>query len=197
MGTRGLTAVIVDEQHRVAQYGQWDHYPGGQGVKVLEFCRKNLSTIKGRKQFKAMVAKTRFIDDAELLRLWDEVGADSKSGFVSLAKSEEFSKKFPSLHRDTGAEILTLVLVGETRLQDGMEFINESLMCEWAYMVNLDTGKLEVYKGYQDKPHQKGRYAGYVPNAGDYYACALVAEYALNRLPTDEKFVARLDPDTK
>jgi len=199
MGTRGLTVVIMNEQHRVAQYGQWDHYPEGQGVKVLEFCRKNLSTIKGRKKFKAMVAKTHFIDDAELAQLWAKIGADTKSGFVTLAKSEEFSKKYPSLHHNTGAEILTLVLSGETRLQDSMEFINESLMCEWAYMINLDTGKLEVYKGFQDKPHQKGRYCGYVPEessySGDkYYAGALVAEFALNRLPTAGKFVAKLVP---
>ena len=36
MGTRGLTKVIdKDGITKVAQYGQWDHYPEGQGVKIL------------------------------------------------------------------------------------------------------------------------------------------------------------------
>lgn len=31
MGTRNLTAVYLDGQYKVAQYGQWDGYPEGQG----------------------------------------------------------------------------------------------------------------------------------------------------------------------
>ena len=31
MGTRGLTMVVSKGKTRVAQYGQWDHYPSGQG----------------------------------------------------------------------------------------------------------------------------------------------------------------------
>ena len=32
MGTRNLTAVYLDGQYKVAQYGQWDGYPEGQGI---------------------------------------------------------------------------------------------------------------------------------------------------------------------
>lgn len=31
MGTRNLTAVYLDGQYKVAQYGQWDGYPEGRG----------------------------------------------------------------------------------------------------------------------------------------------------------------------
>lgn len=37
MGTRNLTAVYLDGQYKVAQYGQWDGYPEGQGITVLTF----------------------------------------------------------------------------------------------------------------------------------------------------------------
>lgn len=37
MGTRHLIEVVVDGQIKVAQYGQWDGYPSGQGVDVLKF----------------------------------------------------------------------------------------------------------------------------------------------------------------
>jgi hypothetical protein len=39
MGTRNLTRVICDGKTKVAQYGQWDGYPEGQGKTVLNFLR--------------------------------------------------------------------------------------------------------------------------------------------------------------
>ena len=41
MGTRHLIAVMADGKYQVAQYGQWDGYPSGQGVSVLTFCGKH------------------------------------------------------------------------------------------------------------------------------------------------------------
>ena len=40
MGTRNLTCVIKDGKYRVAQYGQWDGYPEGQGMNILNFLKK-------------------------------------------------------------------------------------------------------------------------------------------------------------
>ena len=37
MGTRHMIAVVNNGKYRVAQYGQWDGYPSGQGVGVLGF----------------------------------------------------------------------------------------------------------------------------------------------------------------
>ena len=39
MGTRHLIAVHKDGKYPIAQYGQWDGYPTGQGVRVLAFCQ--------------------------------------------------------------------------------------------------------------------------------------------------------------
>ena len=39
MGTRGLYCVVQDGELKVAQYGQWDAYPSGQGAVVLNFLR--------------------------------------------------------------------------------------------------------------------------------------------------------------
>jgi hypothetical protein len=37
MGTRHLIAAKIDGVYKLAQYGQWDGYPDGQGVAVLDF----------------------------------------------------------------------------------------------------------------------------------------------------------------
>src|SRR3546814_20563425 len=42
MGTRNLTCVVVDGAYKVAQYGQWDGYPSGQGATARAFLREQL-----------------------------------------------------------------------------------------------------------------------------------------------------------
>ena len=39
MGTRHLICAISDDEYRIAQYGQWDGYPEGQGAAILEFLK--------------------------------------------------------------------------------------------------------------------------------------------------------------
>jgi len=40
MGTRHLICVVKGKEYIVAQYGQWDGYPTGQGIGVLNFFKK-------------------------------------------------------------------------------------------------------------------------------------------------------------
>lgn len=37
MGTRNLTVVINNGKPCIAQYGQWDGYPQGQGYTIFDF----------------------------------------------------------------------------------------------------------------------------------------------------------------
>ena len=57
-------------------------------------------------------------------------------------------------------------------------FITDSVFCEYAYIANLDTGKFEVYKGFQKKP-QKGNRYGTSPDEDGYYPCRLWKTYSL------------------
>ena len=57
MGTRNLTMVISNGETKVAQYGQWDGYPSGNGVIVLEFL-----TSTNLDDFKKKLSKVKFMN---------------------------------------------------------------------------------------------------------------------------------------
>ena len=63
MGTRNLTIVISDDKRKIAQYGQWDGYPSGQGVTALKFLRKMDMT-----KFKAALDRCYWLIDEQLQR---------------------------------------------------------------------------------------------------------------------------------
>ncbi len=186
MGTRGLTVVVMDGEHRVAQYGQWDHYPKGQGAAALAFCCEHLGTPEGRNRFKAAVDKCRYLTNAEYDQLWTEIGVDvnANDGLISMDKSDEFCTKFPAMHRNTGAEILKRVLDGDTGLQDSLEFgtgDGRGFACEGIYLVNLDADTLEIYYGSQIPDNHGGAMHALHPK--ESIAVPLVARFDLKGLP--------------
>ena len=202
MGTRNLTVVVSGRKHRVAQYGQWDGYPQGQGKTVLAFCKRHLSTKKGRQEFQAKLGNVRWITDQALKDLWKAEGADD-SDMVSMQIADQFGRKHPQLSRDCGAEVLPLVRRsrGPVQLRDSIDFAGDSLFCEWAYVIDLDKGVLEVYVGFQDKPiGRRERFARYFKRQehrkeNQYWPIKLAKSYALSRLPTARRFYADLRTD--
>lgn len=66
-------------------------------------------------------------------------------------------------------------------------FMGASLFCEWAYVIDLDTKKFEIYKGFQKEKHD-GRYGHLTADRG-YFGVKLVKSYSLSRLPAEEGFL--------
>jgi hypothetical protein len=60
MGTRSIT-MVIDKQGevKIAQYGQWDGYPEGQGKTILKFLKAKTRRNKLEKQ----LSKITFSDD--------------------------------------------------------------------------------------------------------------------------------------
>jgi hypothetical protein len=87
---------------------------------------------------------------------------------------------------------LSKTIEANAMLAHDIDFMKQSLHCEWAYFVNIDAGTFEVYKGFQREPHQLGRFADETQRSG-YYPCALVAEFPLDDIPED--WIKRVDPE--
>lgn len=188
MGTRNLTIVKMNDEYRVAQYGQWDGYPSGNGLTILQFLR-----VTKMDAFRKQIAKTRFITDEEIKEKWVQAGANPDDKFVTLEVSNAFARFFPELSRDTGADILTVIAMSEKEeigLQNSINFARESLFCEWAYIVDLDKNVLEVYKGFNKTPltEEDTFYMNGYSDDG-YYPVKLIASYDIDNLPTSENFV--------
>ena len=129
MGTRNLTKVIdKDGVTRVAQYGQWDGYPSGQGVNALVHAYNYKQIEKG-------LDKVRWATQEQL----DAINNDLSNWTTDF----NFSEMFPTLSRDTCADILGYVAwsLGEVLLVDNSEFENDELFCEGVYTIDFQQKK--------------------------------------------------------
>jgi hypothetical protein len=183
LGTRNLTVVILDGDFKIAQYGQWDGYPTGQGVTVLEF----LSNFE-RAAFEKKLRAASFLTDDEI----EAINADPL-----------WKEKYPYLSRDAGAEILSMVLNAPDgiKLLDKRSFAGDSLFCEWAYIIDLDAGQLEVYRGFNHSPLDASERFAHLPSyttdygeRNTYYPIRKIKSYPLYDLPSVEKMDAECSP---
>ena len=142
MGTRHLIAVVADGDFRIAQYGQWDGYPEGQGLTVLTFLRDQANVIALRKHLPNLRFATEE-DDKRVTDFCESIG--SSDGWMNMEQADQYKAAFPALSRDVGADILEMVAAGGVEfVGDNRDFALDSLFCEWAYVVDLDSNVLEV-----------------------------------------------------
>lgn len=142
MGTRNLTAVIKQGKPVIAQYGQWDGYPEGQGTTIYEFVKH-----AGISRLVANLDKAYWASEDELKAIYSKY--QSEEGWMTMEESKAFGEAYPSLSRDTCAEILEVVASATERvpLVNEMDFLQDTLFCEWAYVIDLDVHTLKVYAG--------------------------------------------------
>lgn len=201
MGTRNLVAVYAGGDYRIAQYGQWDGYPDGEGLTVLRFLHK-----MNRDEFTEKVLATRWISDHEIENLWVECGAERGSDLVPMAVSNRFAQEHPELSRDTGGAILDIVNERKPgiKLSNSIKFASNSLFCEWAYVVDLDKGTFEVYKGFNKRKLGKKQRFYWLeakqgekktPTSREYHPVRRVAVWPLGALPTNEEFLSKFKRD--
>ena len=194
MGTRNLTIVHKNGEYKVAQYGQWDGYPEGLGVTLLNFL-KNVNMDSFRNAIDNVSFYTKEEID-EVNKTIDEIRKD--------IPNYSWQKDFPQLSRDTGGDILNLITFkGVNKVNNSIDFAADSLFCEWAYVIDLDINKFEVYKGFNHEELNSDERFYFLEDkrdkdnivGKDYHPIKFVKSYDLNNLPDENIFIAELTPD--
>lgn len=198
MGTRHLTCVVKDGEYKVAQYGQWDGYPSGQGIDILTFLREKLN----RDTFLANLAQTFEPTEEQIKAWWLEVGHDieKSNGFVDAMIADQYGAKHPSMSRNAGSKILEIIQDASEPVPVNLykEFAADSLFCEWAYVIDFDKGTFEVFEGFNQTPLAEGeRFYGMTCDGAnkEYYPVRHKKTYQLDALPEYSDFLAELEPN--
>ncbi|MFA5197709.1 MAG: hypothetical protein WC437_04815 [Patescibacteria group bacterium] len=175
MGTRNLTVVICDSQVKIAQYGQWDGYLDGAGRSIAAFFEKTIANKPvNMKKFMVRVRRCKFIDEAKLEEINTNFGAHN--GMISLDNSNRLKEQYPTYDRGMGCDVLEYVYDHKDKeiwLLNSYSFGEESLFCEYAYVIDLDRGIIEIYRGFNKRPMKKtDRWYSETPD-GEYYGVTL------------------------
>ena len=170
MGTRNLTCVVKDGKFRVAQYCHSDGYLRSQGQVVVKFILDHLQTPQGLETFNKRVSETLEMSDHRVSARWRKADAD------------------------IGWRILEYVYnTPNARLFLQVEFAGDSLFCEWVYVLDLDKGTFEVYKGLNKYPvPESERFANFERGCNqDYYPVKLV--YSLPLADVNENTIRNIE----
>ena len=104
---------------------------------------------------------------------------------------------YPYFSRDIGGDILYMIQDSKDdviTLQDSTDFASDGLFCEWAYVIDLDNMKLEVYNGFHKKVIKdvRQRFESNINNDNEYKSVQLLHTFDINNLPKKRDFIKLL-----
>jgi len=180
MGTRGLYGIRKDKRDYLT-YNHYDSYPSVLGLQWLRFAHT------------ALVASKFTLDDfVSRIVLVKEEDTPNKEQ-IALCRKLELSDLSVSERNENDWYCLLRNLQGNTDkyielmahpdvpifMIDNHEFIRDSMYCEHAYIINLDTDMFEYWRGFQKEPDKDNRYGTKGDRYG-YYPCKLKTEIPLD-----------------
>lgn len=183
MASRGFVGFVADRTEKIA-YNHYDSGPDGVGLTVLAWLR---TAVKAPDVLRERVAALRMVtSDQPTPADIERYGQYA----VPYAASRVITTWMELLWRTQGDPELILQA---GVIDDASSFPVDYPECEWGYVVDLDTGVFEVYRGRQAAPHNRGRFAASAhPCEQDYWPVALVTGWRFDQLPNDEDFLAAL-----
>ncbi len=187
MSTRGLFGVVIDGEVKAA-YNHSDSYPSWLGKRMVEQVTDMLDRwgIEDMRKH----ARNLVLVDESTAPTADQI--ETLKGFSNLGVGNQTDDDWYCLLRELQGDLTDTLTVGY--MIDGNDFAKDGLFCEWGYLVNLDDGVLEVYKGFRQDPHTDGRFADLDGSSG-YAPIALIATYPFDDLPKDIEFLEGEDED--
>lgn len=188
MGTRGLYGVRKNGVDKCT-YNHWDSYPSCLGSNVVKFCADN--TVENLNKF----------FDNIILVLEDSIPTETqikecqKAGYVDLSVSTQSNDDWYCLLRNLQGNFKEYQKCIESNskiyMTDGIDFIQDSLFCEYAYIINLDDEVLEFYEGFQKTPQMGNRYG--IKDDRGYYPCKLALTIPLDEIDDVDRIVKMME----
>lgn len=183
MSTRGAVGFKFN-QKEVIFYNHSDSYPDWLGNKMVEYVR----SVTDWNEIRLQVLEFQPVQEGDV-PTQEQINKSYELGTVNLGVSGQSEDDFYCLTREAQGDLgLQLALgFGET----GPEFLLDSLFCEYAYIINLDTMELEFYEGFNQDFNAEGRYASKASREPSYEGATvyagvkLVGEVPLDNIPDD------------
>ena len=154
MGTRNVTIVKLDNKVVATKYCQWDGYPTGQGVELLEFVKNDLDLRKIKKSFRNL----NIISEDEAEVIFDKyLDVVNKVGFDYDKRRKVQHEMVPTLTRDTGGADFLRFLQEKPELpltdhKGNLDYATGkgemSFGCEYCYELDLDKKTVRIYDGH-------------------------------------------------
>lgn len=167
MGTRGCYGFRKNGIDKIT-YNHYDSYPSGLGADVATFCKEtSLDEMNEIFDRIILVAESSTPTAEQIAECHKYYGAGDAGQTV---------EDWYWLLRDTQGD-LSVYKDNLRYMIDSHDFITGSLFCEYAYIINLDTNRLEYWVGFQRKPDKNNRYG--TKNHNGYYPCKMKASYSL------------------
>ncbi|MFH8405535.1 hypothetical protein ACH4FX_12280 [Streptomyces sp. NPDC018019] len=178
MSTRGFLSFAVDGETKTS-YVHHSAHPEGLGLTVLAWLlTADFAVAKSAAQALRVVSESDEPTAQDITRLWQYY--DPNVG----GRSEH--PTWYQLLRGTQGDPAAILDAGV--IEDASSFPAESLFAEWGYVIDFDTQALEVYCGFQEEPHDEGRFAALAPTGDGYWPVRLTVSWPLDALPSDAVF---------
>lgn len=173
MSTRGIYGFRKNKTDKLT-YNHSDSYPSCLGETMLEFCKATSFD-----ELNDIYERITLVDE-ETTPTAEQI--EACRGFADTSVSTGRIDDWYCLLREMqGEPSKWKEISGTIYMIDNHEFIKDSLFCEYGYIINLDTNKLEFWVGFQKRPSARNRY-GNEPDEGGYYPCRMVASYPLDSI---------------
>ena len=143
MSTRGYLGLKKNGELK-GMYNHFDSYPSGLGVYIVD----TLNGIDSKDRIKVLNDTYDFIqlvdEDSKPTKEQIKLCKDSDvANFIVSTKSED---DWYCLLRETQGNLKVYIDKVIPYMLNGNNFISDTLFCEWYYIINLDTNKLEVHE---------------------------------------------------
>jgi hypothetical protein len=186
MGTRGAYGFRIDRKDKLT-YNHFDSYPEILGRKMLEYIVATPLDMMREVASSIIMVDEHSKPDPELIKKYRK--------YSDLSVSEHRYDSWYCLLRNSQGDLFPY----NNNLRHMIDYNNfpyDSLFCEWAYIINIDTKLFEIYRGFNKNPSAPGRYAKRkIRDNNNYRGVALITEIPLPEITAEaiDGLVKKLD----